>query len=133
MKYLQKWMSDAGFNVAYWRISYDRRGAPLLDELSVVLDHVVAHSTKGPATEENLVTCCNRCNMRKNNADPAKWERDHPLKRIKSKTGEPENWDGLASLFLFLARERYSESLSRSERDWVNALTKAKAVLETRT
>jgi len=128
MKYLQQWMSDAGFNsVAYWRNSYDRRGAPLLDELAAVLDHVVAHSTNGPATEENLVTACNRCNMSKNNSDATIWERKHPLKRIKSKTGEPENWDGLVSLFLFLAREKYAGNLTQAERDWVKALKNARS------
>lgn len=122
MKYLKLELNNAGFNnLAYWRFVYDRRGAPLLDELAAVIDHVQAFSAGGGGEAENLVTACNRCNIRKNNADAAEWERTHPFKPIKAKFGEPVNWDGFSSLFVFLAR-RHPASLTRTEREWLKVL-----------
>jgi HNH endonuclease len=103
LKYLQSELERAGFSdLAYSRFAYDRRGAPLLDELSAVIDHVQAFSSGGSGAAENLATACNKCNMRKSSADPSDWERKH-LKPIKARHGEPTAWDGLSSLFLFSA------------------------------
>jgi 5-methylcytosine-specific restriction endonuclease McrA len=122
MKYLQEQSKKAGFtNLAYWRAAYHRQGAPLLDELAAVIDHVTPFSSGGACHEDNFVTACNRCNMRKNATDPATWEREHPIRPIKGKYGEPQNWDGLSSVFSFLA-PRYPELLTQSERQWLNAL-----------
>lgn len=131
LKYLQRRLDEAGFNdLAYWRLAYHRRGAPLLDELAAVLDHVNPHSAGGPGDADNLATACNRCNMKKSNSEPMKWERDNPLKAIKGKYGEPVNWDGLSSLFLFLAQEKYAPDLTKTENEWVEALKHARAALE---
>jgi hypothetical protein len=125
MKYLQieVTVNSSGFgDLAYWRFAYDRHGAPLLDELAAVIDHVKAFSTGGGVDLENLATACNRCNMRKNNSDAEKWEREHPIKPIKAKHGEPVNWDGFSNVFVLLAR-RYSDRLARSEKEWLKVLT----------
>lgn|SRR5712692_9061523 len=127
MKYVQLELKNAGFNnLAYWRFAYDRRGAPLLDALAAVVDHVEAFSVGGGGKAENLVTACNRCNIRKSNTDPAEWERKHPFKPIRAKFGEPVNWDGLSSLFVFLAR-RYPTSLTRTEKEWLGVLLGTRA------
>ena len=119
MKYLQLDLNDAGFNgLAYWRFAWDRRGAPVLDELAAVVDHVKAFSVGGSGDADNLVTSCNRCNIRKNNTDAKQWERDHPFKPIKAKYGEPVNWDGFASVFVRLA-SRYSATLTKTEQEWL--------------
>jgi hypothetical protein len=126
LKYLQQYLKDAGFDgLAYWRYAYDRRGAPLLDELAAVLDHVKAFSVGGPDEAQNLVTSCNRCNIRKNSTDAEKFEREHPIKRIRSKYGEPVDWDGVLSLFVFLA-QKYRAGLAPSETEWVDALMRAR-------
>lgn len=123
MKYLQQELATAEYkNLAYWRYAYDRCGAPLLDELAAVIDHVKAFAQGGANTEDNLITSCNRCNMMKNMSDAEKYERAHPIRPIKSKHGEPQDWDGFSSVFLFLAN-RYKSDLKLSEKDWLRALT----------
>ena len=122
MKYLQRELENSGYsNLAYWRLAYTRRDAPLLDELSAVVDHFEAFATGGLDSIENFVTACNRCNMRKSTSDPAKWEREHPIKPIKGRYGEPENWDGLSTVFVFFA-ERDPAMLAASEKQWLQAL-----------
>jgi 5-methylcytosine-specific restriction endonuclease McrA len=131
MKYLQQHLSDAGYkDLAYWRYAYDRHGAPLLDDLAAVLDHVTAFSVGGPGNAENLVTACNKCNTRKNNSDAAAWERAHPVKAIKGKHGEPVDWDGFSSLFLFFAG-KYAANLTKSEKAWVKALKNERLTAQT--
>jgi hypothetical protein len=122
MKYLQEELRKGGYeNLAYWRYAYDRCGAPLLDELAAVIDHVKAFSVGGPADADNLTTACNRCNMRKNMSAAEKWEREHPIKPIRGKYGEPKNWDGLSSLFVYLAK-RDPSNLKQTEKEWLKAL-----------
>src|SRR5712692_4088903 len=53
-------------HLAYYHLNNRRDRAPLLDELAAVIDHIQPHATGGGDTKENLVTACNRCNMRKN-------------------------------------------------------------------
>ncbi len=124
MKYLQLELENAGFSskdLAYWRLTYDRRHAPLLDELAAVVDHVKALSAGGRGDLNNLATACNRCNMRKSNSDSEEWERKHPVRPIKSRFGEPENWDGFSTLFVVLAR-RHPASVIPTEKEWLEAL-----------
>ena len=127
MKYLQRQLNEAGFdNLAYWRYAYHRQGAPLLDELAAVLDHVKPFSAGGPGEPGNVVTACNKCNMRKNNSEPTKWECEHPIKAIQSRYGEPSDWDGLSTLFLFLA-QKYTAELTKTEKEWVKALNEERS------
>jgi hypothetical protein len=122
LKYLQQELSDSGYKgLAYWRPAYDRNGAPLLDELAAVIDHVKAFSMGGPGEAANLATACNRCNIRKNAAEAEEWERKHPVRPIKSKYGEPQGWDGLSNVFIFFAK-RKGRILAGSEKDWLRAL-----------
>jgi hypothetical protein len=46
---------------------------------------------------------------------------EHPPRPVKGKYGEPKHWDGLASMFIVLAREAPAR-LSASERLWLRAL-----------
>jgi HNH endonuclease len=124
LRYLQKEFHPPGLRhrgLAYWRYAYDRNGAPLLDELAAVIDHVKPFSGGGPGEASNLATACNKCNTKKNNSDPARWVKDHPIVQIKAKHGEPTNWDGFSTVFLSLA-EKYSDELASSERDWLKVL-----------
>ena len=125
MKYLQQELNVAGFaDLAYWRFAFHRHGAPLLDELAAVIDHVEVFSSGGLDVAENLATACNRCNMARNSSELKKWLDKRPIKRIKGKYGEPEAWDGLSNLFLHLAK-RYADKLTASEREWGRALTQS--------
>jgi hypothetical protein len=48
MKYLQRELSDSGYgDLAYWRYAFERRGAPLLDELAAAIDHIKALTMGG--------------------------------------------------------------------------------------
>ena len=129
MKYLQQELANAGYaNLTYWRYAYDCHGAPLLDELAAVLDHVQAFSTGGTGDTKNLATACNKCNTKKNN-DTEKWEREHSIKPIKSH-GEPEKWDGFSNLFIHLA-ERDATTLTSTEKGWPKALKKPESQIVT--
>jgi len=100
-----------------WR----RDKAPLLDELAACIDHIQPITDGGAHDRSNFTTCCNRCNARKS-ARPAIdfLEESQPWK-VKGKYGEPEDWDGLASLFVVLARKT-QRPLIRTEKDWLRAI-----------
>src|SRR5260370_27961093 len=51
--------------LSYYHAHWTRDGAPLLDELGAVIDHVEAFSTGGAHSEENFTTACNKCTGRK--------------------------------------------------------------------
>lgn len=70
MRLLEREMRKSGRAepLAYYHAHGTRDGAPLLDELWAVIDHVEAFSTGGANTGENLATACNKCNGRKNSA-----------------------------------------------------------------
>jgi HNH endonuclease len=123
MKLLELELRTAGHRkaVAYYHAHWTRDGAPLLDELGAVLDHVDAFSSGGPCTEENLCTSCAKCNGRKSFAAREKWDQREKRSPIKGKYGEPQNWDGLSTLFLVLAK-RHTAALTSGERDWLRAL-----------
>ena len=124
MRLLDREVTTAGNGnrLAYYNERWTREGAPLLDQLGAVIDHVKAHAKGGASDLENLATACCKCNQQK--SDTA---REHYLARskkhkVKGKYGEPQNWDGLSSLFVILAR-RDLNALTASEKDWLRALT----------
>ena len=124
MKFVERELrqsSHAG-DLAYYHAHWTRQGAPLLDELGAVIDHVKAFSAGGPDNIENLVTACNKCNGQKSSATSAKWGERRPRKFVKGKYGEPVHWDGLSNLFVLLAR-RDSTGLSVPEQQWLTAIT----------
>jgi len=126
MKLLELEARNAGqdASLAYYHAHWTRDGAPLLDELGAVIDHIEAFSTGGPDSEENLITACNKCNGRKSAASLDEWSKRPMRKPIKGKHGEPQCWDGLSYLFVALA-ERNPAMLTAVERDWLIAIKSA--------
>lgn len=131
MKLLERDVRSTGLNgpLAYYHAHWTRSGAPLLDELGAVIDHVEAFSVGGLCSEENLCTACAKCNGRKSSAPLDKWNERKKRRPIKGKYGEPQHWDGLASVFVILA-ERNPARLTAGERDWLKAI-KAKENITT--
>jgi hypothetical protein len=84
------------------------------------VDHVEAFSRGGAHDETNFVTACNKCNARKNNVVVEEFQRAVPARPVKSRYGEPQHWDGFATLFVVLANG--SADLSASEKRWLDAL-----------
>lgn len=123
MKYLERELreSSADGRLSYYHAHWTRDGAPLLDELGAVIDHIEAFSKGGLNDLENLATACNKCNAQKSDAAPGKWGGRPQRKPIKGKYGEPQNWDGLSGLFVMLAR-RDLAALTNTERNWLKAL-----------
>jgi len=123
MKYLELELRSAGYagQIAYYHAHWTRNGAPLLDELGAVIDHVEAFSAGGACTENNLCTACSKCNGRKSSAPLKKWNKRDQRTAIKGKYGEPQAWDGLSGVFLVLA-ERHHGKLTAAEREWLAAL-----------
>jgi hypothetical protein len=126
MKYLELELKGSEFHgtVAYYHAHWTRNGSPLLDELGAVVDHVEAFSRNGACSEENLCTACSKCNVRKSSAPLDQWDRREKRSPIKGKYGEPQNWDGLSSLFVVLA-QRNRADLTKAEREWLAALQNA--------
>ena len=124
MKFVESELRQSGHagDLAYYHAHWTRQGAPLLDELGAVIDHVDAFSAGGPDSIENLVTACNKCNAQKNSATAVKWDKRRPRKFVNGKYGEPAHWDGLSNLFVLLAR-RNSTRLSTIEKQWLVAIT----------
>jgi len=115
-------MAGNGERLAYYHRNGSREGSPLLDELGAALDHVDAFSTGGPCSEENLRTACWKCNVRKSSKATTEWDQREKRKPIKGKYGEPQHWDGFASVFVMLA-ERHFAKLTVDERAaWLKAL-----------
>ena len=123
MRLLEMEVRNAGYSapLAYYHAHWTRHGAPLLDELGGVLDHVEAFVAGGPCDPENLVTSCAKCNGRKSAAPLEVWNGRPKSSPIKGKYGEPQNWDGLTVLFVVLA-ERNTKNLTPVERDWLKAI-----------
>lgn len=107
MKFLEREIIESGRSepLSYYHAHWTHDGAPLLDELGAVIDHVEAFSTGGASTEENLATACCKCNGQKRAAPMAEFSKRPQRKPIKGKYGEPQYWDGLASVFVILARK----------------------------
>jgi 5-methylcytosine-specific restriction endonuclease McrA len=110
--------------LSYYHAHWTRAGAPLLDELGAVIDHVEAHSTGGSSEKDNLATSCCKCNAQKSAGTVESHRTKHPHKPIRGKHGEPQHWDGLSALFAVLA-ERDPSLLTSSERDWLKVLAGA--------
>ena len=124
MKYLQRFVRDhSGVNepLAYHDAHWTRCNAPLLDHMGAVIDHVEPHSHGGSDVADNFATACNKCNASKSNTLQGEFRKRAPLHRVKGKYGEPENWDGLSTLFLILV-ERAGETATASELDWLKSL-----------
>lgn len=97
---------------------------PLLDHLGAVIDHLEAHSRGGSAGEANFVTSCNKCNTRKSALLAEEFSSKSPLLRVRGKYGEPDQWDGLSTLFVVLAAQA-QHAATTSEREWLDALKNA--------
>jgi 5-methylcytosine-specific restriction endonuclease McrA len=128
MKLIEGTVRTAGMSqpLSYYHAHWTRAGAPLLDALGAVIDHVEAFSTGGLSLEDNLATACNKCNTEKSASTSVDRQKRHPHKPIKGKYGEPQHWDGLSALFLALA-ERKASALTSSEKGWLKALRGASA------
>ena len=107
--------------LTYYHAHWTRDGAPLLDELGAVIDHVEAFVRGGSDEQQNLCTSCCKCNGRKSSRLLAEWDQRIKSKPIEGRYGEPLHWDGLSSLFLVLAERRKPE-LTEIEREWFDAL-----------
>ena len=97
------------------------RQGPTSRRPGACIDHVEAFSTGGAHDISNFTTSCGRCNTCKS-ARPA----DEYLKvskpwTVKGKRGEPEHWDGLASLFVLLARKA-ERPLTAAEKGWLREI-----------
>jgi 5-methylcytosine-specific restriction endonuclease McrA len=123
VKYLEKLVKDSGYErmFTYYNLNYRRDKAPLLDLLAATLDHVAAYSKGGINAESNLVTACNKCNTRKNDRSSNEYVKENPTKLVRSRYGEPQNWDGLVSLFVMIGRQ-HPNWLTSSEIKWLEAI-----------
>ena len=110
-----------GATLAYWDRTWRRDQAPLLDELAASIDHIEAFSRGGVHGLDNFATICARCNARKSARSTESFVTLSQPWKVKGKHGEPVHWDGLASAFVALARDRIN-SLSATERKWLAAL-----------
>ena len=107
--------------LAYWDERWRRDRAPLLDELGASVDHVQAFALGGAHDESNFATICAKCNARKGTRSREQHAAIDTPRIVKGKYGEPTAWDGLASTFVVLARQR-AQALTASEKSWLAAL-----------
>jgi 5-methylcytosine-specific restriction endonuclease McrA len=129
MKYLQQEVRAANptASVTYYHAHWTREAAPLLDELGAVIDHEKAATSREIVTERELVTSCNKCNIRKSDRPAEVWDERFKYRPVKSKYGSPKNWDGLTSLFVVLA-DRHNELISSADRTWIRLLKIGQAI-----
>src|SRR6185295_10189618 len=113
--------------MAYHDAHWTRRNALLFDHMGAVIDHVEPHSHGGGDVVSNFATACNKCNANKSRIPQDQFRKKSPRRRVKGKYGEPEDWDGLSTLFIILV-ERALESASDSERDWLKHLKQASPI-----
>lgn len=123
MKLIEREIRNDGITepLSYFHPRWTRDGAPLLDELGAVIDHVEAHAADGSSAESNLATSCCKCNGRKSAARLSEWAKRPQRKPVHGKYGEPQSWDGLSALFVLLAT-RDPSGLTATERRWLDAL-----------
>ncbi len=123
MKYLDRYVRDNGYArpISYFDSQWRRDAAPLLDELAAVIDHRIAHVRGGTSVEDNLVTACNKCNLRKTDKLAENFEAKESFQHTRGRYGEPENWDGFVSLFIIYS-ETYASQLTVNEKKWLNAI-----------
>ncbi|MFH1219127.1 MAG: HNH endonuclease [Candidatus Eisenbacteria bacterium] len=109
-----------GVLVAMYDLHRRRDKAPLLDEIGACLDHVESYVGGGAHDISNFATACARCNARKSDHTKDQYlEISRPWK-VRGQHGEPEHWDGLASLFVILARHS-NRPLTGAEKGWLRA------------
>jgi 5-methylcytosine-specific restriction endonuclease McrA len=91
MKYLERYARARGYAgpLAWSSFAWRRDASPLLDHLGAVIDHVNAFSRGGVHDVSNVVTSCNKCNMRKSAEVVERFEQKHPLRPVRGKYGEP--------------------------------------------
>lgn len=130
LRLLQEFTERGGYPgpLAYFHRNWSRAGAPLLDHLGAVIDHVEAFAKGGAHAEGNFVVACNKCNTRKNSGRAEDYERKNPRKPVRGKYGEPQHWDGFASLFLVLAG--LGVELMPAESQWERAIRKHLEILQ---
>jgi len=123
MRYAALLVRDENYElpIAYHDPRWRRDSAPLLDHLGCVIDHIDAYSRGGAHDPRNFAVACNKCNVRKSVAEKAQYLKENPPRPVKGKYGEPTRWDGLASLFVVLARQN-PQRLARTERVWLREL-----------
>lgn len=105
---------------AYFDPQWRQDLSPLLDELGACIDHVHAYSKGGAHDPSNFATACARCNARKSARKKEDYLALAAPWRVRGKHGEPKRWDGLAGLFVALARS--ATDLSATERAWLKVL-----------
>ena len=108
-------------SITYWHPNWRRDQAPLADELGACVDHVMAFSTGGAHDVDNFKTICSRCNSRKSAKTLPQFIEELRPWHVSGKYGEPEQWDGLSSTFIHLAR-KHAALLSPPEREWLSEL-----------
>jgi hypothetical protein len=114
-------MAGNGKRLASDNECWTREGAPLLDLLAGVIDHVKAFAKGGTSDVGNLATACCKCNAQKSHATRDQYLARSNKKSVKGRYGEPKNWDGLSLLFATLA-QRDPTTLTASEKGWLRAL-----------
>jgi hypothetical protein len=107
--------------VAYWDKNSRRDAAPLLDKLAASIDHVEPFARGGLHDSSNFAAVCARCNARKSTKTAAAFLTESQPWQAKGKHGEPVAWDGMAAVYVLLARQRV-EKLSAAEREWLEAI-----------
>lgn len=122
LKYIEREVRRSGEtrHLAYYHGRWTRDGAPLLDLLAAVVDHIDPFSSGGASDKINLATACNKCNTRKSAAVRSAWEKRPKERPVKGKYGEPQNWDGLSALFVVLTKDGCD--LTQTEKKWRDAL-----------
>lgn len=55
------------------------------DEVPLTVDHLVLWEEGGPSTEDNLVTCCKKCNKTRGNTQLADWFQHQYYRRVSKK------------------------------------------------
>ena len=126
MRFLQEFVKAHGHSrqVAFYDLHWRRDLSPLLDELGASIDHVHAHAKGGSNDPENLATICAKCNVRKGSLTVEEHLRRYKRIPVKSKHGEPQRWDGLASVFVILVDENPGLA-TVTEKAWASALKHA--------
>lgn len=106
---------------AWYDLQYRHDLSPMLDYLACVVDHCEAHARGGSVEESNLVTACDKCNMRKGDRAYVEHMQRFPRRRVNTRYGPPQFWDGLSSLFVTLAAD-FVDELTARERAWLKVL-----------
>lgn len=109
-----------GYTPAYFNEQWRRDEAPLLDELAACVGKVEVGTASGPPNPADYAAECAKCNHRKRASDSGSFVPAVEPWEVKGKFGEPTHWDGLASVFVFLASS--AADLSPTERSWLRAL-----------